>query len=83
MRRYYRYRSWTSTHKHRRGYFKLVNEDDTARLAYNKDMAFRTFVYEWHADMPELLSWSLKDFYRAYKRKSYQLRINFGTDFAI
>ena len=78
MRGYPKYRhSWTSANKHRRGYFKLFNEEDNARLAYNKDMAFRTFVNEWNADMPELMSWSLKDFYRAYQSRCVQLRFSF------
>ena len=61
------------TYKHRRGYFRLFSEKETAKYTYNTDMAFRMFVNEWNKDAPELLSWSLVDFYRAYKNgKSYQ-----------
>lgn len=66
--------NWPGIPKKRRGYSNLFNnEEDKARLAYNKDMAFRKFVNEWNTDIPELLSWSLVDFYRAYNDgKSYQ-----------
>ena len=41
--------------------------DDFARMQYNKNMSFRNFVHEWNADAPELLDWSLADFYLAYQ----------------
>ena len=41
--------------------------DDFAKMKYNKDMGFRRFVHEWNADIPELMGWSLADFYLAYQ----------------
>lgn len=64
-------------YKHRRGYFRLFTETETAKSAYNTDMAFRKFVNEWNKDAPELLSWTLTDFYHAYKNgKAYQLSLS-------
>lgn len=54
---------------------KLLNKEDKARMEYNKDMAFRSFVLTWNTDVPELLGWSLADFYEAYKNNGYQLRL--------
>jgi hypothetical protein len=53
------------------------NEEDKAKLAYNKDMAFRQFVQTFDIDNPELLGWSMVDFYRKYKSTGYQLTIAF------
>ena len=47
-----------------------------AKAEYNKDMAFRTFVIEWNKDAPELFSWSLADFYSAYRKGGYQLKLS-------
>lgn len=44
-------------------------------MEYNKDMAFRSFVLTWNTDVPELLGWSLADFYEAYKNNGYQLSL--------
>ena len=44
-------------------------------MEYNKDMAFRSFVLTWNTDVPELLGWSLADFYDAYKNNGRQLTL--------
>ena len=46
----------------------LLTDAEKAKLLYNRDMAFRRFVDEWNADIPELLAWTLSDFYHAYQR---------------
>ena len=58
-------------------YSPLFNfADDFAMMRYNKDMAFRKFVHEWHADEPELLGWTLTDFYLAYQSGGvFQLKL--------
>lgn len=38
-----------------------------ARLVYNRDVRFRQFVLSWNADAPELLAWTLSDFYEVYQ----------------
>lgn len=55
---------------------KLFNKDDEAKMAYNEDMLFRIFVREWHKDAPELLSWTLTDFFTAYNDGAYQLELS-------
>jgi hypothetical protein len=55
----------------------LFNEEDKAKMQYNKDMKFRKFVNEWQADAPELMGWSLLDFYRAYQNNGVQLAFSF------
>jgi hypothetical protein len=47
-------------------------------MEYNRNMDFRSFVLNWNADMPELLGWSLADFYKAYKNNGYQLTLAFN-----
>ena len=42
-------------------------------MAYNRDMEFREFVLNWDKDNPELLAWSLADFYDVYKNKQMVL----------
>ena len=59
-------------------YSKLFNEEDKAKMEYNRNMDFRSFVLNWNADMPELLGWSLLDFYKAYKNNGYQLTLAFN-----
>ena len=55
-------------------YSKLFsNKEDEARMAYNRDMEFRDFVLNWDKDNPELLAWSLADFYDVYKNKQMVL----------
>ena len=53
------------------------NEEDKAKLAYNKDMEFRRFVQVFDTDNPNLFAWTLVDFYREYKKNGYQLSIVF------
>ena len=46
-------------------------------MQYNRDMVFRKFVAEWNADVPELMGWSLDDFYKAYQQNGVQLAFSF------
>ena len=69
-RHYHAYRQWR-----RPDFSKLLNKEDKARMEYNKDMAFRSFVLTWNTDVPELLGWSLADFYEAYKNNGHQLSL--------
>ena len=73
MSRYYH----TYPHKRRPrpNYAKLFNEEDKAKMEYNRNIDFRSFVQNWNIDMPELLNWSLLDFYKAYKNNGYQLTL--------
>lgn len=63
--------------KKRQNYSKLLNKEDKAKMQYNRDMAFRKFVAEWNADVPELMGWSLDDFYKAYQQNGLQLAFSF------
>ena len=45
------------------------NDDDKAQMLYNRDMCFRDFVLNWDNGNPNLLGWTLADFYRAYTTK--------------
>ena len=58
-------------------YKHLFTEADKAKMAYNNDMSFRRFVKEWNKNEPELMGWSLADFYKAYLTGGYQLTIAF------
>lgn len=69
-RHYHAYRQWR-----RPDFSKMLNKEDKARMEYNKDMAFRSFVLTWNTDVPELLGWSLADFYDAYKNNGRQLTL--------
>ena len=69
-RHYHAYRQWRKP-----DFSKMLNKEDKARMEYNKDMAFRSFVLTWNTDVPELLGWSLADFYKAYKNNGYQLTL--------
>ena len=75
MARYYH--SYPRHYKKRPNYANLFNDNGIkAKMLYNKDMAFRRFVIEWNADEPELMGWTLTDFYMAYKNgKSVQLKL--------
>ena len=61
------YRSYPVNAPKKQNYHKLFTLEDEAKLAYNRDMAFRYFVNEWHAEIPELMGWELTDFYCHYK----------------
>ena len=50
-------------------YSKLFNEDDRAKLEYHRNSDFRDFVENWDKDNPNLLGWTLTDFYKAYTTK--------------
>ena len=63
--------------KRKQRYERLFNFEDKARLTYNKDMRFRQFVNEWNADEPDLMGWTLLDFYTAYVRGGRQLQFSF------
>lgn len=58
-------------------YARLFTAEDKAKITYNKDMRFRRFVNEWHDGEPELMGWTLTDFYTAYVRGGYQMIIAF------
>ena len=60
MSRYYH----TFPYQRKRSHASLFNEEDKAKLAYNRDLKFQLFANELHNEMPEL---SLKDLYIAYK----------------
>ena len=75
MSRYYH--TFPKTYKRKPDYSKLFNDEDKAKMQYNKDMKFRKFVNEWQADAPELMGWSLLDFYRAYQNNGVQLAFSF------
>ena len=67
-----------SRKKERPDYARLFDDDFIrARMEYNKNMVFRSFVECWNADAPELLSWTLLDFYKAFKDNGYQLKFAF------
>ena len=61
----------------RHNYSTLFGEEERAKMAYNRDTAFRKFVAEWNIDAPELIGWSLVQFYNAYKCGAVQLSITF------
>ena len=65
MNRYYH--TYPQRRKPRPNYAKLFNEEDKAD--------FRSFVQNWNADVPELLNWTILDFYKAYKNNGYQLTL--------
>ena len=69
-------KTYPIVHKRRINYAVLFNnKEDKAQMAYNRDMAFRRFVSEWNADVPELMAWSLADFYKAYLSGGAQLSL--------
>jgi hypothetical protein len=73
--RYIKY--YPTIRKKRINYSVLFTFEDKAKMEYNRNMKFRKFVSEWHADEPELMGWSLLDFYTAFVRGGYQLKISF------
>ena len=50
----------------REDYSKLINDDDKGKLLYARDGRFRDFVLNRDKDNPNLLGWSMGDFYRRY-----------------
>lgn len=62
MARYYH--TFPAYTKKRQNYSILFNEEDKARLAYNRDLRFQSYANRLHSEMPEL---SLKALYNAYK----------------
>jgi hypothetical protein len=75
MSRYFH--SFPRAYKKRPNYTALFTEEDKAKMEYNKNMSFRRFVAEWNADAPELLGWSLLDFYKAFKKGGVQIAFSF------
>jgi hypothetical protein len=73
MSRYYH--TFPHQYKRKPDYSKLFNGEDKAKMEYNRNMDFRSFVQNWNTDMPELLAWSLLDFYKAYKNNGFQLTL--------
>ena len=69
--------AYPQNRKKKPDYSELFNEEDKAKMEYNRDMTFRRFVNEWNCDAPELMGWSLLDFYRAYKKNYVQLALSF------
>ena len=53
------------------------NDEDKAKLAYNKDMEFRRFVQCYDIDNPTLFGWTLADFFKAYKKSGWQMSLTF------
>ena len=47
-------------------YAKLFNNEDKGKLLYARDKNFRYFVMEWDKDNPNLLGWTIGQFYSAY-----------------
>lgn len=47
-------------------YAALFNEEDEAKLAFNRNKAFRKFVETFELDNPALLDWTIVDFHRCY-----------------
>ena len=47
-------------------YSKLINDNDKAKLLLARDKDFKDFVENWDKDNPNLLGWTLGDFYTAY-----------------
>lgn len=62
--------------KRMQNYAKLFSDAENAKLLYNRDMNFRKFVNEWQPECVELLSWSLEDFYRQYKKSDRTLQLS-------
>jgi len=50
----------------REDYSKLINDDDKGKLLYVRSAEFRNFVDNWDVDNPNLLGWTLGDFYRRF-----------------
>lgn len=70
-------RTYPTIRKNRIDYSVLFTCEDKAKLEYNKNMAFRRFVNEWHADEAELMGWNLVDFYTAFVGGGHQLTLAF------
>ena len=70
-------RTYPIVRKKRINYSVLFTFEDKAKMEYNRNMKFRKFVAEWHKDEPELMGWTLLDFYTAFVRGGYQLKISF------
>lgn len=47
-------------------YAKLFNDDDKGKLLFARDGKFRDFVNNWDKDNPNLLGWTIGQFYSAY-----------------
>ena len=47
-------------------YSKLISNDDKAKLLLARDKDFKDFVENWDKDNPNLLGWTLGDFYTTY-----------------
>lgn len=73
MSRYYH--AYPKKRRPHSNYAKLFNDEDKAKMEYNRNMDFRSFVQNWNADIPELLAWSLLDFYKACKNNGLQLTL--------
>ena len=73
MARYYH--AYLQKRRPRPNHAKLFNEEDKARMEYNRNMDFRSFVLNWNTDVPELMAWSLLDFHKAYKNNGLQLTL--------
>lgn len=71
------FHTYPQIRKRKPDYSKLFNEEDKAKLEFNKNMEFRKFVLTWNSDAAELLGWSLSDFYRAYQKNGVQLVLSF------
>lgn len=70
------YHAFSYRPKKRHKYSALFNNnEDKAKLAYNKDVEFRRFVQTFDPENPELLGWSLVDFHRQYLKNGYQLTL--------
>lgn len=50
----------------KQNYSKLISTDDKAKLLLARDKDFKDFVENWDKDNPNLLGWTLGDFYTAY-----------------
>lgn len=54
-------------------YAKLFNDDDKGKLLFARDGKFRDFVNNWDKDNPNLLGWTIGDFYNAFMCKEPRL----------
>lgn len=75
MSRYYH--AFPPTRKRQKYSALFNNDEDKAKLAYNKDMEFRRFVQCYDIDNPTLFGWTLADFFTAYKKSGWQLSLTF------
>ena len=61
----------------RHQYTKLFNREDKAIMEYKRNMAFRSFVNDWNNNVPEMMGWSITQFYDAYQKGNVQLTLSF------